>query len=163
MMPKKLRSLTNGDAFSGGKLGSKLDQKLKPWLSPVTVKILVLRNPLNGICTTVRTICGQKFSSIRPFLLALLATKTPKWVQIGPQPNKRSGSFWLKQKTINIQKLKLDIQKVQTDSPNIGYVRICDDHLTHGGNLDPIWTQKIFFDLILQEPYDLSRTRDLRY
>ena len=31
------------------------------------------------------------------------------------------------------------------DGPIIGYVRICDDPLTHGGNLDPIWAQKMFF------------------
>ena len=31
------------------------------------------------------------------------------------------------------------------DGPIIGYVRICDDSLTHGGNVDPIWTQKMFF------------------
>ena len=37
------------------------------------------------------------------------------------------------------------------DGPIIGYVRICDDSLTHGGNLDPIWTQKVFFGVILKE------------
>ena len=71
--------------------------------------------------------------------------------------------YWLKQKTINTQKLKLDIQKVYTDGPIIGYIRICDDPLTHGGNLDPIWTQKMFFGLILQEFCDFSGTWDLRY
>ena len=31
------------------------------------------------------------------------------------------------------------------DGPIIGYVRICDDPLSHGGNVDPIWIQKMFF------------------
>ena len=33
------------------------------------------------------------------------------------------------------------------DGPIIGYVRICDDPLTHGGNLDPICAQKCFWAL----------------
>ena len=70
---------------SGGKLGSKLDPKLKLLVSPVTVKIWALQNALNGICTTMRTTCGQTFSSIRHCLLELLPTKTPKWAQIGPE------------------------------------------------------------------------------
>ena len=36
------------------------------------------------------------------------------------------------------------------DSPTIGYVRICHDPLTHGGNLEQIWANKMFFGLILQ-------------
>ena len=80
--------------------------------SNITVKILVLQNALNVICTTVRTTCGQKFSSIRCYLLELLPTKTPKWAQIGPEPKKCSGFFWLKLKTTNTQKLKLGIQNV---------------------------------------------------
>ena len=49
------------------------------------------------------------------------------------------------------------------DGPIIGYVRICDDPLTHGGNLDPIWTQKMFFGVILQEFCDFSGTWNLYY
>ena len=49
------------------------------------------------------------------------------------------------------------------DGPIIGYVRSCDDPLTHGGNLDPIWAQKMFFGLILQGVCDFSGTWDLRY
>ena len=37
------------------------------------------------------------------------------------------------------------------DGPIISYVRICDDPLTHGGNLDPFWAQRMFFCLFLQE------------
>ena len=29
----------------------------------------------------------------------------------------------------------------------IDYVRISDEPLTHGGNLDPMWAQKMFFGL----------------
>ena len=73
---------------SGSKLGSKLDQKLKLWVSPVTVKIWVLQNALNSICATMRTTYGKKVCSIRHCLLELLPTKTPKWGQIGPGPKK---------------------------------------------------------------------------
>ena len=45
----------------------------------------------------------------------------------------------------------------------IGYVRICDDPLTHCGNLDPIWAHKILFGLILQEFCGFLGTWDLRY
>ena len=47
------------------------------------------------------------------------------------------------------------------DGPIIDYVRLCDDPLTHGGNLDPVWARKIFFRLILQEFFDFSGTWDL--
>ena len=46
------------------------------------------------------------------------------------------------------------------DSPIIGYVKISDDPLMrpHGGNLDPIWAQKMLvFYLILQKFCDFSR------
>ena len=92
----------------------------------------------------MRATCGQKFGLIRRCLLELLSSKTAKWAQIGPEPKKRSSFFWPKSKMINIQKLKLDIQKVQMDGPIIGYVRICDDPLTTGGNSDTIWAQKMF-------------------
>ena len=49
------------------------------------------------------------------------------------------------------------------DGPIIGYVKICDDPLTHGGNLDTIWAQRMFFELILQEFWDFCGTWDLRY
>ena len=61
---------------SGGKSGSKLDQKLKFWVSPVNVKIWALQNTLNGICKAIRTTCGQNFGSIRRYLLELLPRKT---------------------------------------------------------------------------------------
>ena len=37
------------------------------------------------------------------------------------------------------------------DGPIVGYVRICEWPFAHDSNLDPIWTQKMFFDLIFQE------------
>ena len=37
------------------------------------------------------------------------------------------------------------------DGPIISYVRICDDPLTHGGNLDTFCAQIMFFRLVLQE------------
>ena len=49
------------------------------------------------------------------------------------------------------------------DGPIIGYITICDDSLTHAGNVDPIWTQKMFFGLILQEFCDFSGTWNLCY
>ena len=48
------------------------------------------------------------------------------------------------------------------DNSIIGYVRISDDLLTHGGNSDPIWAQKMFFGLILQEFCDFYGTWKLR-
>ena len=73
----------------------------------------------------------------------------PKKPQNGPKQvlnqKTRKGFVWLNSKTTNTQKLKLDNQKVQIDGPIICYVRIYDDPLTHGGNLDPIWAQKMFF------------------
>ena len=60
----------------------------------------------------MRTICDQNFSSIRCCLLELLPQKTQKWAKIGPELKKRSSLFWLKSKTVNTQKLKLDIQRV---------------------------------------------------
>ena len=97
---------------SGSKLGSKMDQKLELWVRHVTVKVWVLQNASRDICTTMRTAYDQKVSSIRYCLLELLPTKTPKWGQLGLEPKKRWGFFWLKLKTTNTQKLKLDIQKV---------------------------------------------------
>ena len=38
-----------------------------------------------------------------------------------------------------------------------------NDPLTHGGNLDPIWAQKMFFGLIFEEFYDFPGTWDMRY
>ena len=92
--------------------GSKLDQKFKPWVSPVTVKVRVLQNALNGICASMRTNCGQIFSSIRRCLLEILPLKTLKCVKIGAETKRRSDFFWLKSETPNTQKLKLEIQKV---------------------------------------------------
>ena len=111
----------------------------------------------------MRTACGQKFSSIRRCLLKLLLTKTPKWPQIGPEPKHWSGFFWVKLKTMIMQKVEFDIQKAYMDGPIRGYVRICDDPLTHGGNLDHIWALEMFFGLILQEFCDFSGTLDLHY
>ena len=45
---------------------------------------------------------------------------------MGPEIKKPSGFFWLKSKTTNTQKLKLDIQKVQMNGPIIGYVKISE-------------------------------------
>ena len=47
------------------------------------------------------------------------------------------------------------------DGPIIGYVKICDDPLTDGGNLEPICAQKMFLGLILQEFCDFSGIWDL--
>ena len=49
------------------------------------------------------------------------------------------------------------------DGPIIDYVRISDESLAHGGNLDPMWAQKMFFGLNFQEFRDFSRTWDLHY
>ena len=38
-----------------------------------------------------------------------------------------------------------------------------NDPLTDGGNLDPIWSQKMFLSLIIQEFCDSSGTWDLPY
>ena len=70
---------------------------------------------------------------------------------MGPEPKKLSGFFCLKSEMVNTRKLKLDIQKVQMDGPIIDSVRISDEPLTHGGNLDPMWAQKMFFGLNFQE------------
>ena len=70
---------------SGGKLESKLDQKCKIWVSPVSVKIHFFQNSFNGICTTMNTTRGQNFSSIWRFLLKLFPEKTPKWAQLGSE------------------------------------------------------------------------------
>ena len=48
------------------------------------------------------------------------------------------------------------------DGPTTGYVRICYDPLTHGGNLEPILAHKMFFGLILQQFCDFSGTWELR-
>ena len=37
------------------------------------------------------------------------------------------------------------------------------DTLTHGGNVDPVWGQKMFLGLIFQEFCDFSGNWDLRY
>ena len=49
------------------------------------------------------------------------------------------------------------------DSLIIDYVRISDEPLTHGGNLDPMWAQKMFFGLNFQELRDFFWTWVLRY
>ena len=64
---------------------------------------------------------------------------------------------------MNMQKVEFDIQKVYMDGPIRGYVRICDNPLTHGGNLDHICALEMFFGLILQEFCDFSGTWDLHY
>ena len=117
--------------FRWGKLESKLDQKLKLWVSPVTVKIWVLQNALNSICTTMKATCGQNVTSIRHCLLQVLPQENPKWGQMTLEPKKCSDFFWQNSKATKIQRLKLDNEKVKMDSPIIGYVRICDDPLTH--------------------------------
>ena len=62
--------------------------------------------------TTMRTTCDQNFSSVRHCLLEVLPSKNQKWAKMGPELKKPSGFFWLKSKTKNTQKLKLDVQKV---------------------------------------------------
>ena len=59
---------------SGGKLEPKLNQNFKN-LSTLkfSVKIWAFQNPLNGLCTTMRTTCGQNVSSIWRCLLELLS------------------------------------------------------------------------------------------
>ena len=56
----------------------------KSWVHSVFVKIQVLPNALNGICKTMRTTCGQNFSSIWRWLLKLLhhypPENWPNWV-----------------------------------------------------------------------------------
>ena len=58
-----------------------MDQKLKLWVSPVTVKVCLFLNGLNGICATIRTTFGQNFSTIRRCLLELLSQKTQTLAQ----------------------------------------------------------------------------------
>ena len=38
-----------------------------------------------------------------------------------------------------------------------------NDPLTHGGNLDTIWAQKMFFGLIFEEFCDFPGTWDMHY
>ena len=66
----------------------KLDQKVKFWVRPVSVKIPVFQNDSNSICTTIRSTCGQTFSSIWHFLQKLLPQKPKKCAQLGPKPKK---------------------------------------------------------------------------
>ena len=74
--------LTNLDSpIQGTDWGQNWTKKSK-FGSLVTAEISVLQNALNGICTTMKTTCGQNFSSIRRCLLELLPTKTPKQAQI---------------------------------------------------------------------------------
>ena len=44
--------------------GSKLDQKFELCVCPISVKIEVFQNALNGICTTMKPTYDQNFSSI---------------------------------------------------------------------------------------------------
>ena len=55
-----------------GKLGSKFDQKLKLWVSPVTVKIWVLQNALNEICTTYEDYLWPKFQLNQTLLTGVI-------------------------------------------------------------------------------------------
>ena len=104
--------------YLGSKLGSKLDQTLKLWISPLTVKIWVLQIALNGICTTVHLyIWGLPLTKISAQSVVAYWNYCPpkkqKWAKMGTEPKKCSGFFLrLKSKTSNTQKLKLDIQKV---------------------------------------------------
>ena len=141
---------------SGGKLGSKLHQNFKLWVSLFTAKIWVLQNALHGICTTMRTTCAQTFSSIRRCLLAPLLAKSPKWAQIGPKQKKQ---WFLLAKVENNK-----YSEAETWHPESidgwSYYRLCENlWWSH----DPIWAQKIFFGLILQEFCDFSETWDLRH
>ena len=73
---------------SGGKLGSKFDQKFKLCVHPLSIvsgKIRVFQNALNSICTTMRTSCGQNFSSVWCCLIELLLQNLLKWTQLGPK------------------------------------------------------------------------------
>ena len=66
-----------------GQLLPKLDQKLKFWVRPVSVKIRVSQNALNVICITMRTTSGQNISSIWRSLLEVLPQilqNRPNWV-----------------------------------------------------------------------------------
>ena len=46
----------------------------------------VTQNAWNSICTTMRTTCGQNFSSVWCWLLELLPKNLPKSAQLGPKP-----------------------------------------------------------------------------
>ena len=85
-----------------------MDQKLKFWVRPVSVKIK-FQNALNGICTSMRTTCGQNISSIWCSLLGILPSNPSKWAQLGPEPKKCSCFFWVQSRTVNTRKLKLGI------------------------------------------------------
>ena len=62
---------------------------------------------------------------------AVIAPRKPRMGPMTLEPKKCSDFFWLNSKTTKTQSLKLDNEKVKMDSPIIGYVRICDDPLTH--------------------------------
>ena len=72
--------------LQGKKLWSKLDQKLKLWVRPVSAKIWVFQSALNCICITMRTTCGQSISSIWRSLLEVLPPNPQKLPQFGPEP-----------------------------------------------------------------------------
>ena len=90
-------------------------------------------------------------------LLELLPQKNQKSAKMGLELKKLCGFFWLKSKTANTKKLKLDIQS------SYKLWEFSNDPLIHGGNLDPIWAQKTFLGSIFQEFCDFSGTLDLRY
>ena len=54
--------------------------------------IRVFQNALNSICKTMRTTCGQNFSSIWSCLLELLLPNRSKWLQLGLKPKILSAS-----------------------------------------------------------------------
>ena len=71
---------------SGGKLEPKLDQNFKNvGTLKFSVKIRAFQNPLNGLCTTMRTTCGQNVSSVWRCLLELLSLN-PERSHLPPPP-----------------------------------------------------------------------------
>ena len=71
------------------------------------VKIRVFQNPLNGICTTMRTTCGQKFSSIWRCLLELLFPNSPPRPPSPPKKNAQWGTELKKTLLFLLGKVKI--------------------------------------------------------
>ena len=63
---------------SGGKKRSKLDQKCKLWVSPVSVKIWVFQRFLKHCFCFLNTACGENISKIWKFWGGIRAQNLPK-------------------------------------------------------------------------------------
>ena len=131
-------------SYSGVKLGSMLDQKLKLCVHQVSIKIQFFQNAWNYIFTTMRNTRAQNFYSIWRCLPWSYCPQTPpKMDSIVSWTN----SEYLKAETLYPESID------GLDGPIVGYLRIYDDSwFVSREQFRPNFGSKNVFAVIFLEP-----------